>query len=69
MNKPALWIAALLAASSLPLWAHRPIFAETTPSRYALALEIADPTVSQVYCATPDPASPQSWLGKDRFER
>jgi hypothetical protein len=64
MNKPTLWLAAaLFAASALPLWAHRPIFSDTAPSRYALALEIEDPTVSQVYYSTLDPASPQTWLG------
>jgi hypothetical protein len=68
MNTPKSWTAvlltaALLAASALPLWAHRPIFSDIVPNRYALALEIADPTVSQVYYSTLDPASPQTWLG------
>jgi hypothetical protein len=64
MNPPWLYLtAALIAASALPLWAHRPIFSDTAPSRYTLALEIKDPTVSQVYYSSLDPASPQTWLG------
>jgi hypothetical protein len=39
MNPPWLYLtAALIAASALPLWAHRPIFSDTAPSRYTLAL-------------------------------